>query len=352
MFAWWKKSVACAGSVLFRGALPQQPGEFAFLQAQGIATAPLPETPSAYWGMALRHAQWGEATLVCLRDMPPLPPELIACQPLSDAERASARRGESTLTIRLEGTHGHVLRDRKHLLRFLRAVMADDGVAAVDHLSQLIWSREMLEDELSHDGDLDVEGLYCLHAILPDAAPAAEDAERQPCWIHSHGLQEIGEFDFDIVDPQAEVNSDLFRAIAFAIVERRMTLEMRRYRLAQPHGDVRPVAMARFLAQAEPRYRQLLADQVDAEHRTEHAVLCEPEGGLLSRWFARGLKPAKLLQRPPEHPLIFFSSEATDLMAQRARDSYGVFRRLREEFGFVGTPVRVEVKAREKRGKK
>ena len=43
--------------------------------------------------------------------------------------------------------------------------MQPDGAVAIDDSSTLYWSQAMLEDELAHDADLDMESLYTIHAV-------------------------------------------------------------------------------------------------------------------------------------------------------------------------------------------
>src|SRR5215218_2735955 len=183
---WRNKAATCAGSVLFRGSFAPRAEEFAHLaRAGGFVIATQQPSPAAHWALRLRHPKLGEADVVCLRDCPRPPRQLIDFDPmLTREEREQAYLGESTVSVLVEGQREDVLHDRKTLLRFLRAVMGDDGMVAVDHTAQRFWPREALDDELCHDADLDIESLYTLHAITSD-----EDEERV-VWLHSHGLAE------------------------------------------------------------------------------------------------------------------------------------------------------------------
>jgi hypothetical protein len=55
------------------------------------------------------------------------------------------------LDLSLTSSKEHVLRDKKNLLRFLRAVMSDDAVVSIDAGSMLYWSPAALDDELAKD---------------------------------------------------------------------------------------------------------------------------------------------------------------------------------------------------------
>ena len=92
---------------------------------------------------------------------------------LSEAEKHAALTGQSRVRIEIAGTRGNVPRDRKHLLRWLHLVMSLGGVVAFDAESFLFWSQAMLDDELAHDAELDVEALYALHAVTASSSRSA-----------------------------------------------------------------------------------------------------------------------------------------------------------------------------------
>jgi uncharacterized protein YegJ (DUF2314 family) len=76
----------------------------------------------------------------------------------------------------------------------------------------------------------------------------------------------------------------------------------------------------------------------------DRVVLCEMA---TSRWFGRvpsQMRPAKSLRDDfPDDTLIAYSNEATELMAQRARATYSVFRELRREVGEIELPCLVKI---------
>lgn len=339
---WQDRQSQCAGSVLFRGSLPPRADDFAFLKAQGVSITSTEAGEGTHWMLELEHPQWGKATVICLRNAPRLPQLMIDLDPLlTEEERDLARLGESTVAIMVEGTRGNVLRDRKNLFRFQRALMGDDGVAAVDHTAQRIWSRAALDDELAHDADLDVESLYVLHVVTEDREEGG-DEDPVPLWMHSHGLAEIGFFDFDILRPHEDLAGramDLTRAIAFGIVEGRVKPNTAKFPLAAPGGDVRFVDVRDFNRRADKAMAALRLD-ADEEHNKDRAVICEPVSGLLGRWFGR-VRPSRFLSEPDdEQMIVHFSDEASDLMAQRARSTYAQFAELAAEFAeFECTPI-------------
>jgi len=342
MLDWLKKKINYTGSVLFRGAMPPRLEELTGLQRTGVTVKPKKGRQEVHWAAELVHPAWGEATLVCLRGVPPPPKEWIRHDArLSEEETREALTGQSTVTVHISGEkgRGNVLRDRKHLFRFLRAVMGDDGVVAVDHVAMRLWSRDALDDELSHDADLDIDALFCLHAVAPDGADRAT-------WIHSHGLGKLGYFDFDVIDPSEDLGgalADTFRAIAFAIVEGEVSRSTPKFELAHPGGEVRFVDVAEFNRKADARTKSLRCDADDEEHTVDRSVLCQPAGGLLGRLFDKP-RPARFLSAPrPDEAVVRFSAGAGKLMAERARATYGRFRELAGEFAEFEFPVIVKL---------
>jgi hypothetical protein len=332
---------ACAGSVLFRGKVAPRASEFGHLADRGFILRHVEPSESAHWAMRLAHPKLGEADVVCLWDCPRPPRQLIDFDPmLTREERAEAYLGESTVSVVLEGQRQDVLRDRKTLLRFLYAVMGNDGVVAIDHTAQRFWPREALEDELAHDADLDIESLYTLHAVTAEHEGDDED-EAEVVWLHSHGLAEIGLFDFDVLRPSDDVlgrGRDVLRAVAFAIVEGAVARNTPRFSLMGPGGDVRLVDVREFVRRAGRALNDLRTG-ADEDHNRDRTVLCDVAGGLLGRLFGRLTLARVLSDEMPEEMIVPFSTAATNLMAERARGTYLQFRQLAGEFAEFEFPV-------------
>jgi hypothetical protein len=340
-WSWRNKTTTCAGSVLFRGAVAPRAEEFAHLERQGFSISRAEGNRAAHWALRLSHATLGDADVVCLRDHPRPPRQLIDFDPmLTRGEREAAHLGESTISVMLEGQRADVLRDRKTLLRFLRAVMGEDGVVAVDHSAQRFWPPEALDDELSHDADLDIESLYTLHAVTGDDA-----GDEEIIWLHSHGLAEIGLFDFDVLRPSEDLlgrGRDALRAVAFAILEGAVHRNTPRFRLMLPGGDVRLVDVRDFVKRAGWAGNDLRPG-ADAEHNHDRAVLCDVAGGWLARLFGR-VTPSRMLSQPlPDELVIPFPTACSKLMAERARGTYLQFRQLAGEFAEFDFPVIVKL---------
>jgi hypothetical protein len=343
MFNWRNRSIDLVGSVFFRGSMPPRAGDFQYLARQGVRLEEVdPQNENLIWCVNAGHDAWGDAEIFCPRGMPPPSRALIDFDKnLTSDEQETAAAGESPVLVRVKGSKQDVLRDRKSLLRWLGAVMADDGVLAIDHTAQRMWSRGALDDELSHDADVDIVALYTLHVVGSDESETAE-------WLHTHGLAEMGFFDFDILNPANELGdlaADALRAIAFAIVEGEVTKSTPRWQLAYPKGDVRFVDVTEFNRRAEPAIKRLRGPDPDhdEDHNHDRAVLCEPSGKLLGRWFDT-IKPSKFLSGGfDEEGMFRLSAAASELSESRAKLTYPLFRKLAEELKEYELPVLAKI---------
>jgi hypothetical protein len=289
------------------------------------------------WSLALDHPELGSATLACDRSTPPATDYVRFAANLSGAERAAATDAASSVVLSVPAKRRSVLRDRKTLLRIARDVLGDDGVIVLDVASQLPWSRAALEDELAHDADLDIEALYCLHAVHEgdgedDEEPGGD--ETAPTWLHTHGLGELGAFDVDIVRPHPGFlpgSGDLFRALATRALEGDISPDEGRFQFGHPGGFARLVPADRFGREADPAFGA--ARDAD-DHLERRSVLCEPVGGGLFGLRRRDRpEPLRFARRPVPDPfVVFFPDSLTELSAERARATVGVLRGLFAEF--------------------
>jgi hypothetical protein len=141
--------------------------------------------------------------------------------------------GTAAVAVSVRAQHEHVLRVRKRLLFWLRELMQRDGTIAIDDTSMLLWSEAMLDDELAHDADLDIESLYTIHSVRDGLDPA------RVAWLHTHGLEELGAFDFDVLQPPAAFTNGCdvaIRALAFAGLEQTITSDRTHGRTRAPHA--------------------------------------------------------------------------------------------------------------------
>lgn len=340
---WFQKSMPIAGSVLFRGSLPPKLSD---LRLPPGATATLREAPGAgaHWVADAASPTLGHAELMCLRDPPPVPRELVAFDnALTAAEKADVALGRSLVTVRIAQSKGHLLRDRKRLLAWLGALFDDDAVIALDHASTRPWSRGMLDDELAHDADVDVTALYAVHAI--------SDADGERCeWLHTHGLAELGKVDFDILRPAEALTSnasDLIRALAFAVLEDRLKQGTQDFVAFQPGGAIAAVDAKTFDAGA-PADERAIREMGDDSHATDRIVLVDPtRRGFLARLAGGGGKGVRasraLTNFPDERAIVFFGHDASALAAERARKTWSQFRAVREEFADLRLPAIVKL---------
>jgi len=350
MLEWLRKDVSCAGSVLFRGSMPPRRERLESLSCPGMEVTAQEAGADCHWALDMKHPEWGEASVACFRDLG-APPSVLAEMDihLTPEEREQVALAGSVVSLRMTGRRKNILHDRKMMLRFLDAIMGEYGLAAMDHVAQRFWSRAALEDELSHDADLDVDGLFTLHAVTDDAEEEREEEQDEEAtrvtWLHSHGLAEIGFFDFDVLNATRDLTGhgyDGLRAIAFMILEGRLSRSTARANLIIPGGDVRSVPVREFERRAAAEHVALRHDP-DRDHERDRVVLCDPAGRLLGRWLGK-VRPSRVLSRNlPDQGMFTFSTEASDLMAERARKTYSMFRRIREELEEFEFPVIVKL---------
>jgi uncharacterized protein YegJ (DUF2314 family) len=338
MLSFLRRDLPATGRVLYPGAIPPPLEQLSGLRGP-VTCSRITPSAAQIWAVTAVRPEWGTAEIASLRGHLPIEPVLLDYTlALSDEEKARAGTGHAAVTVRVPAQQQHVLRDRKRLLCWLRALMQPDGVVAVDDSSTLFWSAAMLDDELAHDADLDIESLYTLHAVQDGRAPGRVE------WLHTHGLEELGAFDVDVLEPSplfVDNCGDPLRALAFAALEGTIAPGVDRFRLVQPNGDVRLVPADRYQAEAAPEHQKLRTP--DEVHSGRRAVLCEPVGGLLGRWRTRPT-PSRFLSSVDSVAFVIpFSTSATDLMAERAKQTFTVFRRLKEEFDSFGLPTAVKL---------
>ena len=161
----------------------------------------------------------------------------------------------------------------------------------------------MLDDELAHDADLDVEALYTIHAVYDD-----ESADAGFYWLHTHGLDELGAFDIDVVRPSPLLASnagDPLRALAFAALEGSVTPSTDCFTLGNPGGVVDLVPADDFNAAAAPE---------DARLRDPRRVPRRPP--------RRRLRAARALRVPAQRPIPSrFSRASTTTSSSTSRAS-------------------------------
>jgi hypothetical protein len=352
MFSWLEKDIPIAASILFRGTWPCTREGFYPLRERGIEVTDRETPTDGIWAIKLKHPQWGEAVAMALRDFPLPPKDLIDWDAnLTSAEKEEFKACGTAISMTMTSRRNHLLRDRKCALQFMNLLAGEEGVGGVDHLSGRFWSKNALKAETAHDADVDVESLFTAHLVVNGAEPKpetddllADDAEEKPVtrWFHTHGLAEIGLFDFDILNPSNSALHQTVNAIAFAILEGKLK-KGGSAELFSKSGQIVAVPVKEFMAKAAPEWTTI-RDDPQKTHVEDRVVLCEMA---TSRWFGRvpsQMRPAKSLRDDfPDDTLIAYSNEATELMAQRARATYSVFRELRREVGEIELPCLVKI---------
>jgi hypothetical protein len=333
MFSFLQRDLPAVGCVFYRGPLAPRLENLSTL-SDPVACRALTATPDQIWAVEATHPVWGSAEIACDRRATPIADVVIdQTTSLSDSEKTQARLAQTAITIRVRTSQGRVLRDRKRLLFWLQTLMHADGVVAADVLSKLLWSRAMLDDELAHEADLDIESLYAIHAIHDASDPP------RTYWLHTHGLEELGAFDVDILEPSPTMAAncgDPIRALAYAAMEGTVSPDTDRFQVAHPRGEIRFVPADRFQSEASSGHQRLR--DLETEHRGRRAVVCEPAGGLFGRWRTRPV-PSRFFSRFEDGAVLHFSTAASELMSERARQTVPVFQRLKDEFESLKLPT-------------
>jgi len=338
MFGWKKQVIEHQGVVTFRGLPPRLENLARPLANCGIHVTPAKAERDVLWSAALEHPNWGKAGIRCPRHFEPIPHAMLEFDPrLDDADRQAARAGKSGISVSLESTKGDVLRDRKQLLRFMGCIMDNDGLIAMD-MTPKIWTREALDDELAHDADLDIESLFVTH-LIHEPVPEGSDQDPRAYWAHTHGLAELGALDFDILRPSPLLMGagyDTFRSVAFLILEGKVGPSTDRHKVILPGGECSFVSIEEFNRKAPAQDIALRDGRDDPVHNRKRLVLCDPRRrrrGLLGWLGFDKVRPSKLLSTiDDEHMMCIYTSSATELMAERARQTFGLLQKLTEEF--------------------
>jgi uncharacterized protein YegJ (DUF2314 family) len=341
MWSLLQKPTVHAAVVLFRGPIAP-PVEQVLALAGGEVTAARVEPRRGIdspWAVELSHPTWGKAMVAIPRDAPRPDADMLrwGAGSLTEQEQTAAACAEVAMFVEATTPERRVTRARKHLLHWLRLLMSLDGLAANDLQSQLFWSRTMLDDELAHEADLDVEALFTIHAVYDPDSP-----DNGVYWMHTHGLEELGAFDVDVLRPSAQLAAnagDPMRALAFAALEGLVTPSTTGFVMAMPGGAVDFVPARDFDAAAAPDHARLRTP--DHAHTGKRAVLCQPRG--LFGFLRKKPIPSTFLSRVGDGVVFAFSKDASGLMAERARATLDVFKGLVAEFGPTDLPTMAKI---------
>lgn len=285
-------------------------------------------------GRALTDRAWGDALVLAARWNNQVHAEGLAraAVQFTDAERAPLQAAGGALLVHVDRPSDRPLAGRKHLRHWLRVLLTSlDGLVAVDNGANIPWSRAMLDDELAHDADVDVESAIALHCVVD------EQADDQPvAWLHTHGLEELGGVDIDVLRPSAFLAGDVteaLRALAYASIEGTITARTYRFPFTSPDGAVGFLPVDTFQRKASPADATL---RVPDGHSGRRVVACEPRAG---GWLPPGATPSRLLQEIDGTAKVGFPPRAAASAAARALATLDTFRALAAEFGPTGLPL-------------
>jgi hypothetical protein len=330
------RDVQHSGRALFRTAEPPDAASFVRLRSRGIEVEPLP-AEGVRWAVTLDHPAWG--TVMVARDDlvgPPPALELSVVPGLTRGERSAVLAARSALYVALPGLRPgrDVLRDRKALLWWTRVVLGSAGVAGYDDGAGLVWSRAALEEELAHDAPLDVAQIYTVHLVHRPGATQLD-------WVHTHGLEAAGAFDFDLLRPGLDVldcGPDVLRILAREILRGRIARDTPCHGVVLPDGFVSFVPVEEFMRDAAASDSRLR--DAPATHAGRRSVVCDP----------RDEDPDA-----PPRPSSVFSAASWDgwaigaseggaaSAADRALRTFPMLRSLSREFAKVDVRARVEL---------
>ncbi len=193
----------------------------------------------------------------------------------------------------------------------------------------------MLDDELAHNADLDIESAIAVHGVIDPRA------EGQPVvWLHTRGLEALGGTDIDVLRPSPFLGNDsteAIRALAYASLEGTITATTRHFQLGWPDGAVGFLPVDVFHRKAAPADTVLC---VPDGHSRRRAVACEPRAG---GWLPPAAVPSRLLQEIDDRTQVRFTARAAAIGAARAQATLDTFRALAAEFGPTGLPLGIKL---------
>lgn len=272
------------------------------------------------WRIVFAHPHWGKGAARLVPSREPIPAELMMLQPgVLESDAAARSRATCSVDIRGPGSNAHVLRDRKGMLWFARAILGDEGIDAMDLNTGRFWTKDMLDDELCHDGDADVSAIYMIHAVGDD---------ERSIWAHTHGLQSIGGPDVDLLRASPETIEQL-EAVVYMVLDGAIVAEEPSLLQIGPSDFVFSVPLEMYCAVARRQDLQLRHD--DEYHAGPRVVLCDPPGRL-ARILRRKARPSSVFTGRRMVDMMPYSEQSSDIMADRAKASLPLLRRYREEF--------------------
>lgn len=316
---------------------------------RGVRIRALPPGPRGSWGFEIDHPEWGEACIAGIAERPDVSPLAIQISNrLLPEEKEHALAARSVLAVITSEREGHAPEDRKFLLRFLEVLLdpASPHATSFDCRARTLWSAAALREELAHDADLDIHALIEMHG----ASKHPPKLEREPHgrgivpprvdWFHSHGLADLGSYDFEILQPAPILLLDGFevlRGLAHRLLYGSIEPGAPRQTLFVPGGDIALLDVARFEREGprEERALRVRLPQGDAHDGPRRVVVCDPlvaadpSTQRTQHWPIRASRAMRRL--PAASSVIDFPPCVTALLAERAQKTAPALRAIVEE---------------------
>lgn len=336
---WWQRKLDLVAEVFYHGVFPPAVHELRGLESCGVYPLRIECRADERWAARLIHDRWGSARLSCPRADRALPAPLIdMATELTQRERELLRRdARVSLRLDLPAREADLLQERKRMLRFVAAIMAEDGLAGLDHASHALWTRDRMADELQHDAALDISQMHVLHAT----------GEGRCTWLHTHGLAELGLRDFDVIEPAPALlgpRRDLLRALALQVVEK-----PRRTMISAIAGTapIQLVPAEQFTRRAASRWTQWRDPR---GHEAARVICCEADPrSSWARW-RHPLAPLPARATSDESTLRLssplYSLAASELSARRALSTQHLLTDYHREFADLELRTVVQLRFR------
>ncbi len=272
------------------------------------------------WRVVFAHPHWGKGAARYKPGAEPVDADAMRLQPgLLEADIAAHGAAGCCIEIRGEGSNGHLLRDRKGMLWFARTILGNDGIDALDIAAMQFWTKEMLDDELCHDADADINAVHLVHGVQNDDGSV---------WAHTHGLAPLGGPDIDLLRPDIGM-MELLRSVVFRVLEGEVPVEEPSFMQVGPSHVVVAVPVEHFHALGRREDIMLRSD--DEFHNSARVVLCDPPGRI-DRVLKRKLRPSSVFTGKRPVAAMPLTEQASDIISDRAKAALPMLRRMREEF--------------------
>ncbi|MBI9018958.1 MAG: hypothetical protein JEZ07_17040 [Phycisphaerae bacterium] len=318
--------------------------KFDQLKEQGCELSIDSTSSDCNWEMTIKHPDWGTGRLIC--PLKPAKADLEVIQHnalMTPQEMQNFRDDMISMAFSYEGDGSCILAQYKNALRMINAIICDDGVGCIDYNSYAIWTAENLALEVGHDAILDPQHLISYHIIRHD---------NQSVSLHSHGLTDLGLFDFEILNPDPELvgrDFSVLRAITLEIFQGNLKSDSPKFAIGDNLMRMVPVEDFNKYASMDDMYFRRFTN--DDKHNSNRSVCCQMPGKLLGK-LSKNIKIAKFLTRSVEsHREVHVNDELTAIIANRSQASWSVLGQLADDFHEFNFNIHVKLIAQTPDGK-